>query len=86
MSDKKDTTYNQIPQEHGNGHLADARYVDARLLLDGRPVEVAVARKVDAHGAVADELRRHLEVSSGHTADDYVAEGEHVFEAPSLLV
>lgn len=76
----------EIAQKHGNGHLADAGHVDAGLLLDSRAVEVAVAREVDAHGAVADQVGGDLEAVGGDAADDNVAEGQHILEAPVFLV
>jgi hypothetical protein len=82
----EDNTHHQVPQQHGNRHLANARHVDAGLLLDGGPVKVAVAGKVDAHGAVADQVDGDLEALDGDAADDDVAERQHVGEPPPLLV
>ena len=79
-------TYHEVPQQDGNGDLADRGDVDGGLFLDGRPVKVLVRGKVDAHGAVADELGGHLERLDGDAADDDVAEGQAVLEAPALLV
>ena len=52
--DGKEITYHQVPQQHGDGHLPDARNIDTRPLLDGGAVKVAEAGEVDAHGAVAE--------------------------------
>ena len=79
-------TYDQVPQKYGDGDLANARYVDARLLLDGGPVKVAVARKVDAYGAVADQIGGHLEGLGRDAGDDDVAAGQRVGEVPTFLV
>lgn len=84
--DGGDGTYHQITQQHGDSYLADAGHVDAGLFLDGGAVEVAVAREVDAHGAVADQVGGHLEVLGGDARDDDVAQREHVLEPPAFLV
>lgn len=79
-------TYDQVAQQTCDRHLADGGDVDGCLLLDSRAVKVAVRREVDANGAVADQLRGHLIAFDGNTGDDDVADGQHLLQAPLLLV
>ena len=77
-------TYQQIPQEHDNGNLADGGHVYGRLLLDlGR--EVALAGKVDAHSAVLQQVHWHLVLVARNAADDDVADGQAVLDSAAGL-
>ena len=44
------------------------------------------AREVDAHGAVPDQVDRHLVLVTRHARDDYIANLETVLQRPALLV
>lgn len=79
-------THDQVSQQARNRNLADRGDVDGGLLLDSGSVEVAERREVDAHGAFADEVRVDLVLLVGDAADDDVADGEHLLQAPALLV
>jgi hypothetical protein len=79
-------TYDEVPQQNGDGHFADGWYVDGSLLLDRGAIKVLVRRKIYAGCAVPDELCRHLVRLNWHTGDDDIAKRKALFEAPSLLV
>jgi hypothetical protein len=79
-------TYDQVPQQDGNGNLADGWHVDRSLLLDSGAVKVPVRGEVDADSTVTDEFGGDLERLDGDTSNDNVAERQAVLELPALLV
>lgn len=79
-------TYDQVSQQAGNCHLTDGGDVDGGLLLDCGGIEVAERGEVDAHGTLTDEIRADLVLLGGDAADDDIADGENLLEAPTLLV
>ena len=83
---RRKSTHHKVAQKHSNGNLANAGDINARLLLDRGTVKVLEAGEVDADGAVAEQLGGHLEVLGRDTADNDVAERQHVLELPALLI
>lgn len=45
-----------------------------------------LARKVDAHSPLPDQVRRHLVLVARHAGDDHVADGQALLQIPSLEI
>lgn len=75
-----------VPQQKRNRDLPDRRYVNTRLFLYSRAIEVFLTREVDADSAVSDEFGGDLEFLTWHTADDNIAERQAILERPTGLV
>lgn len=82
---RQGNTYEQVSQQDSNGYFANGGYVDGSLFLDIR-VEVALAREVDAHSAVLQQVCWNLILLSRNTTDDHIALGEAVLELPTRLL
>lgn len=82
----KGSTYHQIPQQHRNSNLANARHINTRLLLHRRPVKVPEAAKVDADHAFSQQLGRHLELFSRDATNNYIRQRQDVVESEVGLV
>ena len=72
-------THQQVPEQYGDGDLANGRHVDAGALLDVR-AKVLLGRKVDAHGALLEQGDWEPVLAVGHARDDHVAARDRVLE------
>ena len=82
---RQGNTYEQVSQQDSNGYFANGGYVDGSLFLDIR-VEVALAREVDAHSTVLQQVCWNLILLSRNPTDDHIALGEAVLELPTRLL